>query len=256
MNTHFEWGAAALAAAESASAELQYADQVALQAMLFAEPADVERFVADAIGYLAAARAAGPADLVRWGAAKGLLLLPADAYDGLSPAAKHFFDAFTFAAKGLIDGFAPAARPRPQTLAPLELPGGDELYERIESKPRPARVAAPITVTLAPAIAQAPAWTPTREQFQAMTPEERRGFAGAYGFPALLDEIAAGKPLITSIAPEGAPVIGPEEIVKFDARVRAGEAAAAAAAAAAPPPAPPRKGGEGRSHAKRKGAAQ
>ena len=230
------------------SEEISAAD---LHDMIFADGRH-RHFTAEAVAYLKIAPSATAEDLVKFGAAKQLHLLPADSYATLGAGAKLFFDGFTYAAKGLIAGFAP--KKTAPTIAPYAMPGDAEgdLHERAEAAPRRAPPAGVITVTPAAAAPREPAWTPSREEFMAMSPEERRGFAGAYGFPALLDEIAAGKPLVFGPAPEVEPerVIGPDRFEK-----EPGERAAAADPSSGPSgPLLPQgeKGGGAASKAKKK----
>jgi hypothetical protein len=200
-------------AAMAAAAELVGDDGRDLEASVF-PPSEKPEFPTAAAAYLKIAPTASPEDVLRFGAAKGLHLLPADGWATLDASAKLFFEAFTFAAKGLIAGFAPPARSPAAGMAPMRFPApaGDDIYDRVGEAPPPiGETTAGMSVTPAAASPREAPYRPGAQEFMAMSPEERRAFAGVYGFPSILDEVAADRPLIDSVAPAAARVIGAKD---------------------------------------------
>lgn len=203
-------GATAATIAVLAAQEQDDSDVVVI---IFADRENSDAFAFAGLKFLRAAPTATAADVLRFGAAKGLHLIPADAYEETSSDVRLFFDAFTGAAKGLIAQFAPVKRPH--SIAPVDFPAPahDDLYEREGADPavREESTGAMRVIAAPAAPAEHKRGTPTLAEFQMMSPEERRAFSGAFGFPALLDQVAAGERLIDSKAPAPARVIGPAE---------------------------------------------
>lgn len=233
MNNHGMNDGALASAAFWAAEHISGEGEIDVIEALFNDDELKANFSLACLHYLRAAPTAAPDDVMRFSGAKRLHLVPAD-YEGAAVEVKLFFDAFTGAAKGLIAQFSPKkSAPRIAPSATFAGDAHDNLHGRLDDEPsRPESSASLRVVPASPAASDAPRGTPSVEEFQRMDPVERRTFSGAYGFPALLDDLASGKPMIDSVAPAAPKVIGPEQFEPDPSR-RAGSAAA---------PAPAKKG--------------
>ncbi|HLJ71751.1 MAG TPA: hypothetical protein VKU03_10565, partial [Roseiarcus sp.] len=100
--------------------------------LIFADNEQAAHFADAAVKYLAAAPSARPADVQRFGAAKGLHLIPAPTpNEALSEEIVTFFSAFTGAAKGMLAANAP--KPSAATVQPAAAPArfDNALTERV-----------------------------------------------------------------------------------------------------------------------------
>ena len=180
------------------------------------------------VAYLCLAPTAAAEDVYRFTSGKGLHFLPLEGFAYLHEGPRAFFELLTFAAKGLIAGYFP--KKAPPSVPLIRLPGDQDLHERIESAIAPVAVSH-VTITHAPAGEATVA--PIGASFEAggMSFEERVALMKRMGLdPGILVLEAAGAPLIDTVAPAPARVIGPEGFVKMTAKEleRAEDAPAAA----------------------------